>query len=143
MFKFLHYPIFRNKKGLTFFEVMVTVVILSSGIVFIYKALLSSLHYQEYLTHRLYAMNMLTNRLAELQQLSRDKKGLSPSDDAQTKEIWLDHKKIEFTTFTRIRPVGGQEDVFQVDVELSWVENDRTVRLPKSILLVQDGIREE
>lgn len=56
-----------NKKGFTFFEVMVAVVILAVGIVGIYRAFLISLKYQKYLLTRLHIVNFLSSQFARFE----------------------------------------------------------------------------
>ena len=50
---------------------MVTVVILSVGILGIFRAFLISLNYQQYLLTRLYVMNFLTDELAKTEEIGR------------------------------------------------------------------------
>src|SRR5262245_8551690 len=62
-----------GQKGFTFLEIMITIVVLSTGIVAIYKTFLLCLDHQRYLTHRLYASNLIDRRTAQLQALFREK----------------------------------------------------------------------
>ena len=58
-----------KNKGFTFFEVMVTIVILSVGIVGIYRVFLISLNHQQYVIKRLSAINILSDESARVENM--------------------------------------------------------------------------
>ena len=123
--------LFLNPRAYTFIEVMVTVSILSLGLVMIYSALLTSLDRMSYLTNRLYAHHLLDNRIAALERMLRSYKAL-PFDVDQQETINVGNKNIEFTQQTIIKEVDNFLDVFQVDLTLTWMEKQRQLRMMRS-----------
>src|SRR3989338_11171657 len=59
---------FKRNRGVSFVEVMVAAAILSFGIVMLYRAFFVSLNYVNHITYRLYAMNILDNKISMLQK---------------------------------------------------------------------------
>ena len=60
-----------KKRGFTFIEIMVTLIILTSGITMIFKSFLISLDRINYLTTRMYASVQIDNRISEIQKMLR------------------------------------------------------------------------
>ena len=121
-----------NKKGFTFFELMVTVAILSTGITLIYRSFLISLDYQEYLSHRLYAINLLNDAIAIRQWELQDKGKVDLGQHMETVDAKLNNKKVAFQISTLVRKVDQLENIFELDTVLAWLENGRSVRLVQS-----------
>ena len=54
----------RGERGLTFIEVMVTAVILSAGLVAVYRSFFTGVDYLNHLACRLHALNMIEGRVS-------------------------------------------------------------------------------
>jgi len=53
-----------GRRGFTFFEMMVTMVVLAVGLVGIYRVFGNAIHYQQVLQRRLYILNLLSDSVA-------------------------------------------------------------------------------
>lgn len=125
----------KRKNGFTFMEVMVTVVILSTGIVMIYKAFLLSLDHQRYMIHRLYANNLLDQKIEGIQRLFQDKGAASLKPGETVENISISHKAIPFAINTLFKNVSDMEDFLQMDIGISWLERGRPIRLTRSVYI--------
>ena len=124
-----------RKSGLTFIEVMVTIVILSTGIVIIYKALLMSLDYQSHLTRRLYALNLLEGALIDV-QLRYDGGQISPGGPEQDiYEVVLNNRTVSFQFTIDFFQDYELLNIWRGDAVLSWPERGRTFSLIRSIYI--------
>jgi prepilin-type N-terminal cleavage/methylation domain-containing protein len=124
----------RKKGGFTFLEVMVTAAILSTGIVVIYKAFLFSLDRQRYLVHRLYANNLLDQKIAEVQRLFQDKGEASLDPGEAVENISVDNRKIPMTIQTLFQKMPV-ENLLQMDIGVSWLERGHPARLSRSVYI--------
>ena len=126
----------RRKQGFTFIEIMVTIMILATGIVMIYKTFLTSLDQQTYLLHRLYANNLLDQRIAELQHLFEEQ-GKTSLEKKGTiiEEVSIHNKIVPFEVQAFFTDVLDLEDILQLDIGIFWSEHGRPVRLTRSIYI--------
>jgi len=92
-----------NKKGFTFIEVMVTLVVLSAGIVFVYKSFFLCADYLTRLSLRLDANQLLDNKISEIKRYVKDSRDLSFSRSG-------------------VLPIVGFNHRYQLDVQLTWEE---------------------
>lgn len=122
----------KSRRGFTFFEVMVTVAILSTGVVMIYKALLISLDHQQYLTHRLYAMNLLEDKTVSIQRNYQESGNLPLGENEEIHRVMLNNKPMSFYFTMDFSNMGDLEDIFQLDLVLSWRERGRLIHLSRS-----------
>ena len=123
-----------RKNGFTFIEVMVTIVILTTGIFMIYKIFLSSLDQQSYLTHRFYASNLLDKKIFEAQRLFQEKGTFLPKEGLG-EDVFIDNKKLAFEIKTLFQEIPGLEDLLQLDIGVFWLERGRPVRLTRSVYI--------
>ncbi len=128
-------PIGNNQKGFTFVEVMVTLVILSSGIVFIYKSFFLCADYLSRLSLRLDANQLLDNKISEIKRYVKDSHDLSFNRSGNLPIVESHYKKTQFFYQTELVPVLGFEDLYQLSVHLSWVEYGHKRRLSRLSLL--------
>ncbi len=128
-----------KKYGFSFAEVMVTVAILSFGIVLIYKTFFISLDYMNHLTSRLYASNLLNNKIVSLQQQFADSKQIPFGFGQEVESVKLERKSLDFSFITNFKNVEGLENIYQLDVTLSWLENNRPKQLSRSAYISSDS----
>ncbi len=114
-----------NSRGFTFVEVMVTLVILSAGIVFIYKTFFLCVDYLSRLTIRLYAGQLVEARIADLQRKAQASGGLGFERGPMSVRQEFNHKPVEFAFQIDLNPVHGFEDLYQMQVGVSWVDGGR------------------
>ncbi len=120
-----------DQRGFTFIEVMVTLVILSVGIVGIFKSLLISLDQIDYLTHRLYASTTMENLMFQKERMLRDVSELSLNLGEKI-DVPVGNKNIRFDQNIEISEIESYPDLFSIDVTLSWKEGDRKILLRQS-----------
>lgn len=126
----------QSRRGFTFFEVMTTVVILGIGIVFIYRAFLTCLTYQNYLTTRLYAMQFLDNKLAELQRDYQRSQEAPPLFTADPFPVEINNQGLIFQLDSNYEPVPASETLLKLNVVLSWRQSGRDYQLKRSVYIL-------
>ena len=110
---------------------MVTLAVLSVGIVFIYKSFLVSINQLEYLTQRLYATVLLDNQFSTIERNLKVYKALPMSLNDSFK-IPIGPKVIAYKQGMNIREVEDYPDVFSLTLSLSWSERKRQMTLERT-----------
>ncbi len=120
----------RGERGITFIEVMVTAVILSAGLVAIYRSFFIGLDYLQHLSCRLYALNLIESKIASAEQNFRSLKDfdIGPLTDSAV----INNRPVEFRFDVDLEPVGNLLSVFKLDLALSWEERGRTITIVRS-----------
>ena len=120
----------RGDRGITFIEVMVTVVILSAGLVAIYRSFFIGLDYLQHLSCRLYALNLMESKIASAEQNFRSLKDfdIGPLTDTAV----INNHPVEFRFTVNLVPVGNLLSVFKLDIAISWEERQRVVTVSRS-----------
>ena len=117
-------------RGITFLEVMLTVVILSVGLVALYRSFFSAVNYLDHLSTRLYALNLIESRIATIE---KDFRSLQDFDiGALQEEARINNRVIEFQYAVDFKPVGTLLSVFELDIVLSWQERGRSVSVART-----------
>ncbi len=125
----------RLKFGFTLMEIMVTIAILSVGIVFVFKALLFSLDQINYLTTRLYATTILDNRVSEIERRLRIEQTL-PFDLNHPQIAKIGKREVTLKEEMNINTVEDYPDVFKLDLSLSWQQGQRSIKLSRSAYIL-------
>ena len=128
-----------DTKGFTFVEVMVALVILSVGIVAILKSFIVSLDQLSYLTNRFYATTLLDNRVAQMERTLIAYNTLSLDELALTETVRVGSKKIDFKQQVTIEEVKNFPELFELNVTVSWKENNRDIKLARACYLTKVG----
>ncbi len=123
-----------SKKGLTFIEVMVALVILTSGLTAIFKILIASIDQLNHLTNRLYASTILDNRIAEIERDLRVYKVL-PIELEKSEVVDVGSKEVTFDQEMTISAFDGFADIFYIDLTLKWKEANRDVSMSRAAYL--------
>jgi hypothetical protein len=117
-------------RGITFIEVMLTVVILSVGLVAIYRSFFSAVNYLDHLSTRLYALNLMESRMATIE---KDFRSLKDFDIGPLQEeALINNHPVLFRYTVDFKPVGTLLSVFELDVVLSWDERGREVSVART-----------
>ncbi len=127
--RFLHH---KDQKAFTFIEVMMTLAILTGGVVMLYKAFFLCLDYQNHLAFRLKAFNILENRIALTEQMLRDYKLLSFTRDAQQETAVINGQEIVYRVDIKLSPTAETSFLYQVDISVAWQEKKREVVISRS-----------
>jgi prepilin-type N-terminal cleavage/methylation domain-containing protein len=124
-----------NRRGITFVEVMVTIVILSVGLVSLFRVFQSSISHLEHLTNRIYASNLLENRFARIQRLLSSANTL-PVETDQEENISIGARILKVKKGTGIGQVDNFVDIFRLDLSVSWAEGQKKITLKRSGIVV-------
>ncbi len=125
----------KKREGFSFIEVMATVVVLTSGIVFIYKAFFISLDYINHMTYRIYAVNLLNNRIATLERDLESENVLPVGNKEDIEKVTLGHKTVDFRYDRTFRNVEKLSNIYELTLGLSWREGSRDIRLSRSLYI--------
>lgn len=118
------------RRGITFVEVMLTVIVLSVGLVGLYRSFFSALTYLDHLSVRLYAINLMDSRIATIE---RDFRSLKDFDiGSLSEEALINNRTVTFQYAVDFKPVGTLLSVFELDVTLSWEERGRMVSISRA-----------
>ena len=117
--------------GLSFFETMVAVVILSSGLVFIYKAFFIALDYTEHLKCRLYANVLLDEKISSLERLLQDQNQIPFSQGKEIESVQVENRKIDFQYTIDLRGVENMKGLFEINISIGWQQGKRWVSLSR------------
>ena len=114
-----------RNKGFTFFEVMVTVAVLSFGIVMIFQAFLTSLNaFSYYLTH-LQVQNWADEKIWEISDRLIRKDTLE--DAEMSGELVIANKNITWNI--DVIPLDFKREFFKLSLLFSWDEGKRKIQL--------------
>ncbi|MBI3602312.1 MAG: prepilin-type N-terminal cleavage/methylation domain-containing protein [Candidatus Omnitrophica bacterium] len=126
-----------KEKGFTFVEVMVALVILSAGIVMIYKSFFLYADYLSYLTCRLHATQMMESKIADIERSFRQSQGSSFDTGAMTETVKINHKRVDFNYTINTTSLLGLEGVYRMDITLAWHDGHRLMQLSRASLLTK------
>lgn len=114
---------------------MITLVILSAGIVMIYKSFFLCVDYLNYLTCRSYASQMIENKIAQISRSYRESPDSTFDRGATTETLQVNHKWVDFNYNSEMTVVGGLDYVYRLKVTLSWYDGKRLLKLSRESLL--------
>ena len=125
-----------SKKGFSFLEVMVAVMVLSGGLVLIYKSFFITLDYTNHLTCRLQANLLLDEKIAALNRLLQDQNQLTlvvppPPID----QVIIANKPVEFQYTLDFRSVENLPGLFLLNISIAWREGTRRIQLSREAYL--------
>ena len=120
--------------GFTFIEIMVTLVILSLGIVAIYRVFITSLDQITHLNSRLYANILLEDRAATIERTLRAYQAL-PFELEPQEVVDVGVKSIHLEPEYSIAEVMDFSDIYKIHVAYVWTEGGRKVRLSREALI--------
>jgi len=117
----------------------VTLIILSLGIVGIFRTFIFSLDRMRYLTNRLYASMILDNHVITIERMLRAYKAL-PTDLEPWEGLDTGLKERNYRQKMNISQVDDLNDIFQLDLSISWMEGGHEVRLQRSSYISDLGL---
>ena len=126
----------RRNSGFTFIEVMVALVVLSAGIVFVYKSFFLCLDYISRLSARLQASQMVDAKIGDITRAFREHGDTAAfSSGPQTITQDINRKRIDFLYQVQFEAVPGFEGLYHLSVGVSWIDAGRKARFMRSILV--------
>lgn len=123
----------RRWAGFTFFEVMVTMAILAGGLVLVYRAMLTTLDHQDYLIARLYAGQLLDDRIAVIEREYDDTAERPVLIGPEVYRAVLNNQPFTFIMTAEYATVADLEDVSELRVVLSWNERGRPFQMTRAV----------
>ncbi|HLD69522.1 MAG TPA: prepilin-type N-terminal cleavage/methylation domain-containing protein [Candidatus Omnitrophota bacterium] len=124
-----------SKRGFSFLEVMVAVMVLSGGLVSIYKSFFTSLDYTNHLTIRLQANILLDEKIATLNRLLQDQNQLTLVGPQAVDRVIIAEKPVNFQYTLDLRSVENLKGLFLLDVSIGWMEGNRRIQLLREAYL--------
>jgi len=121
-----------SQQGLTFFELMVTAVILGFGMVMIYRGLLTALSMQRHMVYRAYAHNLINHKLAALQFAFQHDQKVPVDEEDEIENIVLNNNQVVFRFQSEFIPLAEFSSIQRVDMRLSWQEHQRNFSLSRT-----------
>ena len=114
---------------------MVTVVVLTVGLLGVYKAFFLALDYTNHLTYRLHAMMLLDEKISTIERFFLDKTEIAFDRSEKIKTVQFDNKQVDFHYTTSFESVENVEGLFLLDVALSWLEGSHQIHLSRSVYI--------
>lgn len=116
-------------------EVMVAVMVLSGGLISIYKSFFTSLDYTNHLTIRLQANILLDEKIATLNRLLQDQNQLTLVGPQAVDRVIIAEKPVNFQYTLDLRSVENLKGLFLLDVSIGWMEGNRRIQLLREVYL--------
>ena len=121
----------KNIRGFSFLEVMTAIMVLSGGLVLIYKAFFLVLDYTNHLACRLQANVFLDEKISDLQRALHDQNQLTMVQSKEVDHVLIANKQIDFQYTLDVRGVENWQGLFLLEVTVSWQERGRRIQLSK------------
>ncbi|MBF0216775.1 MAG: type II secretion system protein [Candidatus Omnitrophica bacterium] len=126
-------PDILEKRGFTFFEVLVAVVILSAGIAVIFQSFFFSVSAVRYVSNRIEA-GLFMDREIDQRKMSIFGKSYVMSEIKETKVVGAD---TQFHLTVKMCPVPGSISLYEMDVSAAWIEGKKDMVLNRVSYLRQ------
>jgi len=123
------------QRGFSFLEVMVAVMVLSGGLVLIYKSFFIALDYTNHLTTRLQANILLDEKISTLNRLLQDQNQLTLDQPLAIDRVIIANKPVNFQYTLDFRSVENLKGLFLLDISISWMEGNRQIQLSREVYL--------
>ena len=109
---------------------MVTSVILATGLVGIYRAFYTGVNYMQHLSCRLYALNLIENKITYAEKNFRSLKDFDIGPLTETAVV--NNRSVDFHFAVNLEPIGTLLSVFKIDIALSWEEHGHMVTINRT-----------
>ncbi|MBF0505008.1 MAG: hypothetical protein HQL14_07895 [Candidatus Omnitrophica bacterium] len=116
---------------------MVSLVVLCSGIVLIYKSFFLCADYLNNLTCRLYASSLIDEKIGDISKSFTEWPAHSLDFGNTFSILDINHKAIRFTYDIALQPLIDVKTVWQLDVKLSWNDGRRIMHMQRSTYLLR------
>ncbi len=123
-----------SRRGFTLIEVMVTTAILSLGIVLVYNAFFISLDSFNYCSDYLAVAPWMDEKIWQTQE-QLNSQGLS-AQPPEKGQVRVNNK--EFNWYLRCVPVTSAQDLFKIDLLLSWQQGSRNKKLSRAAYAIYE-----
>jgi len=124
-------------KGFTFVEVMVSLVVLCSGIVFIYKSFFLCADYLNNLTCRLYASSLIDEKMGDITKSFAEWPAKDLDFGSTHVTLKVNHKPVEYNYDIKLSPLSDVNSVWEVNVKLNWQDGPRNMQVERSAYMIR------
>jgi len=124
-------------KGFTFVEVMVSLVVLSCGIVLIYKSFFLCADYLNNLTCRLYASSLIDEKIGDICESFAEWPAKDLDLGASSVTLDINHKPVLFNYEVHFAPLSDVKSVWELDVKLFWIDGRRNMHAERSAYMIR------
>ncbi len=128
-------PTGNSRSGFTFIEVMITLVILSAGIITIYRTFFLCVDYLSRLSMRMYANELIDEKIADISRVFHETADLSAATGSSVVNKEINHQQVKFAYNIDFLPVDGYDGLFQLKVGVVWAESGRTTKMARMAVL--------
>lgn len=126
-----------NQRGLTLVELLITVVILSVGIVFIYKSFFICLDYMQSLASRWQAVNILNERIDDLSLQMRTSKDFLLDPGPSDVVVVINNKNVVYHLEVSLNDEGVIQGVYALQVMARWHDGKRAMSSSRQVRLIK------
>ncbi len=116
---------------------MVSLVVLCSGIVFIYKSFFLCADYLNNLTARLYASNLLDEKIGDITKSFAEWPAKDLDLGANATTLIVNHKPIQYNFDIKLKPLEDVKSVWGLNVGLSWKDGPRNMHMQRSAYMIR------
>jgi len=124
-----------SSAGFMFIEIMVAIAIFSLGVVSIMQIFRLSLDRLQHLTNRIYANNVIENKISLAERVLRSQRKL-PYDIENEERVIIGSKAVVFTDQLSVTKINDSLDLFKLDVALNWQEGTLPKRISRSTYII-------
>ncbi|MBI3306648.1 MAG: prepilin-type N-terminal cleavage/methylation domain-containing protein [Candidatus Omnitrophica bacterium] len=117
-----------NQKGMSLFEVLLAVVILSAGLAFVHRSLLASVEGLKYAETRWEAQGVLAERMWEMQDYLDRMKKMPTLLEAEA--ISLGNRKARYKVIQKT--LSPANDFFEIKHRLAWKSQGKNKSIEKT-----------
>ena len=110
---------------------MVTLAVLSVGLVFIFKIFIFSVDHLSRLANRLTMTVLLDNRLIAIDRYLKAYNAL-PVDLPREETVDVGFTSLKYTQEVKLKEIAGFNDIFELEVALNWTDHGRTTELRRT-----------
>jgi len=110
-----------GQRGFTLIEILLCVVILTTGLIVIYRPMLSSLEALNYVYCRLEASDMISEKIWEIQQYAYEKGAML---QRMTRGVTMGRNRV-YNYQMNSKSIGQKDNLFEVDYGLTWREGGK------------------
>lgn len=124
-----------RRKGISFVEVMVTVVVMASGFTGVFQAYLASMDYLDYLNTRLYMNFLLDQRITDMQRQFGMIGTVAQSTHTALETIEINRKAKLVEFHSRFDKVDKVDNLLHVTISATWGDGGRRAKLVRQAYL--------
>ncbi len=112
-----------NKRGFTFIEVMIALIVLSTGIVLVYRSFFLCVDYLNNLSTRVYATHLLDSRIAEINRsLATEAGALHLGPLVET--VPINRRQVRYDFDMKLDPLSPS-GLYKLTIDLTWFDGRR------------------